>query len=294
MSATAGQKMLNAAGQKILKSDGSALLSNGAGDDCCCCPDGKKCFQEWIASWDCATSSWSGPVTDNRLCLATNTSTAWAKISGDSSGCEYRKYVPYDPVQCCSVNGDCDSSLGDTATPDLPFAGGTPTDCDCPTATDCPNCDPGITPLTYTITFDGVENAISKCAGECSNGSFQGGTGTLSTYTLTQDPDHACQWIFRGSGPSFIRYPESGDCTGPSTTYSSIFIVLKAVAGGHFTISVVDESVDYGVGLSGIWFEASTDADDCCSALSFSNLATDYDCGDHIAINGTAVATPSC
>src|SRR4051812_21890467 len=97
---------------------------------CCCPPDGKKCFQEWVAVYDC-DDGWSGPVTDNRVCLDMGTSTEWEKVSGPASGgpCAYRRRVPYEPKHCCTANGDCTSDLGDTATPPLPFGGGAPDDC---------------------------------------------------------------------------------------------------------------------------------------------------------------------
>ncbi len=287
-----GDVLLDSDGNRILDDDGNAQLSDDAGDDCCCggdtCPSGKKCFQEWLASWDCPSTSWTGPTSDNRLCLPTGTDTGWIKIAGDASGCLYRKYVPYTPAHCCTVNGDC-SALGDTATPALPFGGAEPTDC-CYCEGTCGCRSVG---KYAVVSFAGVENGM-PCT-DCRGAFRRAGTLVLGTYTLTKGTGCFFSGVATGLFFESATGVEGGDCPPDEDFHPGeveAFIELAFDAGaGRWGIEVHVDDFQFFVG--------DGDQGDCTGAVVMDNQLTAYDpCGDvnfACMINGTAtVVFPPC
>lgn len=284
-----GDLMLDDNGDEILDDDGDEQLSDGAGDACCC---GSKCFQIWTATWDCATLSWSGPTAGSRVCLPAGTSTSWTKTGGDDTGCSYRIYVAFSPEHSCTVDGDC-SALGDTATPALPFGGGTPTDCTCPTAASCFDC--ATTPISWTVDFS-VPASSNLCAGECAYGEQFDVAGLSGTFVLTQDPIDPCKWTWVGPGPS-VKFFTGTDCTGDFEDCTELHIELTVTAG---TASVLIQLHAYyhcssGTIGDGPWFLNSVTYDDnnCCAARTMSNGVIGNDCGN-AGNGGTADLTPHC
>jgi hypothetical protein len=260
-------------------------------DPCPCCGD-KICFQEWIASWSCSTLEWTGPVTDNRVCLPAGISTAWTKIAGDASGCEYRKRVPYAPAHACTINGDC-SGLGDTATPALPFGGAPPDDCPCePCIEDCGCFSVG---ATIPVSFAGVLNAM-PCQ-ECgATGVFwRAGTGTLGTYTLTRVG--ACDFVYESAtGPTVetATGPTGAGCPGGGSF--SVFgggLIVELSFDGVTTWTLTARGTEFGV-----FFIGTAEQGDCSAPLVFTNTIVAYNpCGgnEDYLIDGTGtVVFPPC
>lgn len=262
------------------------MITATSADPCaCCCPDGFACYQTWTAFWDCDLMAWTGPTAGEKTCKATDTSQAWTKTASADAGCTYTKYVRM--AKCCTVDGDC-TGEADTATPALPASHA---DCTCPTAVHCTNCS-GATPRTWTVTFDSVGNALFKCGSECFFGGITGGTGTLGTYTLTQDAINPCKWTYTGGGPTVLIYHDDPTCSGSPVSYGTITITLTVIGGGGSYRLIVTVANPYTVLTL---FDADNDVGDdpdCCTGKTFDNTAT-YDCG-HPGDGGTAVGTPHC
>lgn len=234
---TRGAKLLGTGGKRRLRPGGKRTVKTDAGASCCCCSTGKRCFQEWFASYACATNSWSGPLSDNRLCLDERTNTSWQKAGADGTGCLYHIYVPYQPAHCCGANSDCPSDLGNTATPALPFGGGAPTDCCICTPACVSNpilrCCQGppynaapfeesLTPDAYEVTVLSVEN-----------------TG------VTEVDGDGRSWVMDGAGVAGVslRLNRIGD----SCSYISAMLDVTGLAkilftdvGGGAAVNIVD------------------------------------------------------
>jgi hypothetical protein len=151
-----------------------------------------------------------------------------------------------------------------------------------------------------TVTFTGVVNSCSVCDGSVFFGSYESGSGTLGTYTLTQNPFDPCGYLYHGPGPSVIWHPDTSDCTGASVTYSTLTITYTL--GGQL-LALIHFDDDPPLSTSFYFFIGDTDTphtDDCCSAWTVSiNTAT---CGGGgglvggtgVGSGGSATITPSC
>lgn len=159
---SAGDILLDDDGNRMLESDGTLHLSDGAGDGCCC----NKCFEVWQVVYDCGTDSWGTVTFIEWRCLPGGTSTAWALISP----CTYEKLVGATPETSCTAAGDC-SELTPGDAPDVPASHA---DCVC-CPTDCSGCG------NRSVTLSGLSGL---CA--CANGS----------YTLTRS---GCVWSYTGA-----------------------------------------------------------------------------------------------
>jgi len=171
------------------------------------------------------------------------------------------------------------------------------TTCLCGESDACSQCE-GLTPAQWAVTFLGVENGApcTDCAA-FAEGTYQGGTGTLGTYTVFQVLP--CKWITSPGlvGPTWKNdaLTFSGNCAS-ATTFSDLSVQLDKGVGGYGLFA----SAGGGSGSTGLWFySTNTSGQDCCSVQNFTSVLTSYVCNPGyisanytLGINGTAVATP--
>ncbi len=284
MSATDGQTLLDTNGKCILRDDGTKELSDGAGDDCCC---GLECFQLWTATYDCETEEWT-LTQGEKDCKPAGTPTDWF-----GSECIWMKWV--DIGHTCAVDGDC-YDYPDTSPPDLPFGGFAPPSC-CPPPLPCEACSeaPLILPTSrvWTVTFDGVDTSLFKCAGECFGGGETTDGAALTTYDLEQDAMDACLWVWEGTGPEIDLFGDDSTCSNPPTvTDNRLRITLRANIDHSFSLKAFNPYLF----ITFFFFQSENDPLDdpyCCASKTFTNIVTVNGCGQPGA-GGTALATPHC
>jgi hypothetical protein len=74
------------------------------------------CARQWTATYDCATSSWTGPTAGDIACVQGDSLDQWALT--DSSGGVCTMAYNQDLGQCCGSPGDCPTDA--TGAPSLP------------------------------------------------------------------------------------------------------------------------------------------------------------------------------
>lgn len=155
----------------------------------------------------------------------------------------------------------------------------------------------GTTPKTWLVSFTGTDtNAPCSFCGLSPNRNFQGMGDALGTYTVTQsaDPSLPCRFsITTTGGPRLVSHTRTGggdtSCTA-TTTIDDLYVELNS-STTTFTLQAGWNPSDLEHSL---WFSAGAASDhDCCSAVSFANGLTFYNCQQY-GINGSAVATPDC
>lgn len=151
--------------------------------------------------------------------------------------------------------------------------------------TPCGDCS-GDTAKMWSVTFDSVDHTES-CQ-SCSNGYyFSTGSGSFSTYTITQTGDDPCFWTGTGTGP-YINKSVNSDCSTVDATYSTVDITMFHDSGQYTLYALLP-----GTGLTGnvYWFLGSGGDSDCMAAQTLSNSNVSHDCST-VGTGGTVTVTP--
>jgi len=173
---------------------------------------------------------------------------------------------------------------------------------DCP-GTACDLCDSA--PLTYTVTFANIATNIDCVACTTAGsaviigGSRIDSSGVFSgTFTLTQDAQNPCLWIYTDDASVFGETHATNDCSLDPFTTDVFAILLQRLDATTF---LLDSRVERGGSALHLFRQTFTLAS-CLASFSGGNAITAVGCdtidpantgGDaDVATGGTATVTP--
>jgi len=163
------------------------------------------------------------------------------------------------------------------------------------------------TPDSWTVSFtDVVVAECQACSDDASSTSVTGGDldhKWSATFSLTQDAEESCCWVYIGSSALTAKDYNNTDCSDDSVNETDYMEVRLCRGETTWTLDVYlrDDTLPDVIYVRLYHDEFAADGEICCAELASSNEYVDYHCYEGIGNEagvavlgkeGTAILTP--